>query len=220
MSIRILIVDDSHVMRAGLRAALAKWDDFEIVGEAVDGDEVVTMVRSLQPDLVVMDIEMRRVGGIEATRQLAEAFRDGPKVLMTSLYADDHLIAEGLRAGSVGYVLKTCISQDLAPAIRRIVQGGQFVSRRVAVLNGLGEGHHLPRIASELRRRLTPPELRLVDLLAEGSSDRSVADRLGLSDEPFESLCERVVMRLSLASRQELLTFAQVSEQFKEAVRA
>jgi len=90
MSIRILIVDDSHVMRAGLRAALAKWDDFEIVGEAVDGDEVVTMVRSLQPDLVVMDIEMRRVGGIEATRQLAEAFRDGPKVLMTSLYADDH----------------------------------------------------------------------------------------------------------------------------------
>lgn len=208
MSIRILIVDDSHVMRAGLRAALAKGDDFDVVGEAVDGDEVLAKVHSLEPDLVIMDIEMRRIGGIEATRQLSEACPDGPKVLMTSLYADDHLIAEGLRAGAAGYVLKTSISQDLAPAVRRVVQGGHFVSRRVAVLNGLGEGHHLPCIAFELRRRLTPPELRLVDLLGEGGSNRSVADRLGLSDEPFESLCDRVLMRLSLTSREELLMFA------------
>jgi DNA-binding NarL/FixJ family response regulator len=98
----------------------------------------------------------------------------------------------------------------LAPAIRRLLDGGQFVSRRVALLNGLGEGH-LPRIASELKRRLTPPESRLIDLLATGTSDRVVADRLGLPDEPFGSLCDRVVMRLSLDSREQLSKFARTT---------
>jgi DNA-binding NarL/FixJ family response regulator len=215
MPIRILIVDDSHIMRTGLRAALAKQGGFEVVGEAADGDEVLASVEALQPDLVIMDIEMRRVGGIEATRQLSEVFPAGPKILMTSLYADDHLIAEGLRAGAMGYVLKTCIIQDLVPAIRRLVDGGQFVSRRVALLNGLGEGH-LPRIAAELKRRLTPPELGLIDLLAARSGDRAVADRLEMPDEPFESLCDRLVMRLSLDSREQLSKFAR-AEQTVEA---
>lgn len=215
MSIRILIVDDSQVMRTGLRTALAKQGGFDVVGEAADGDEVLGLVESLQPDLVIMDVEMRRVGGIEATRQLSEASPGGPKILMTSLYADDHLIAEGLRAGAMGYVLKTCIIHDLVPAVRRLVDGGQFVSRRVATLNGLGEGH-LPRIAAELKRRLTPPELRLIDLLATQTSDRAVADHLGMSHGPFESLCDRLVMRLSLDSREQLSKFAQ-AEQAVEA---
>ena len=211
MSIRILIVDDSHVMRTSLRNTLVRQGGFDVVGEAADGDEVLALVDSLQPDLVIMDVEMRRVGGIEATRRLSEAFPTGPRILLTSLYADDHLIAEGLRAGAMGYVLKTCIIHDLAPAVRRLVEGGQFVSRRVATLNGLGEGH-LPRIAAELKRRLTPPELRLIDLLAEETSDRTVAQHLGLPDEPVESLCDRLVMRLSLDSREELSKFARADQ--------
>jgi DNA-binding NarL/FixJ family response regulator len=197
-------------MRAGLRAALAKRADFEVVGEAVDGDEVLSQVEALRPDLVVMDVEMRRVGGIEAARLLSEAFPASPRILMTSLYADDHLIAEALRAGAVGYVLKTCISQDLAAAARRVMDGGQFVSRRVAMLNGCGGQYHLPRIASELKRRLTSTEHRLVDLLAEGVSDQEAADRLGLPGLAFASLCDQVAFRLSLDTRDELATFARL----------
>ena len=208
MPIRILIVDDSQVMRTGLRAALAKQAGFEVVGEAADGDEVLALVESLEPDLVIMDVEMRRVGGIEATRRLSEVLPGGPKVLMTSLYADDHLIAEGLRAGAMGYVLKTCIVQDLAAAVCRVHAGDPFVSRRVAALNGMGEGHHLPRIAAELKRRLTPSELHLLDLLAEGTTRDSAAAQLGMTDEPFGSFCERVAHRLALDSCGELQTFA------------
>lgn len=208
MSIRILIVDDSDVMRAGLRAALAKRDDFVIVGEAADGDEVLAQVEALCPDLVIMDVEMRRVGGIDAARALSGACPEGPKILMTSLYADDHLIAETLRAGAMGYVLKTCMNQDLAAAVGRVVGGGQFISRRVAALQDSGGEEPLPRIAAELKRRLSPTENRLVDLLGEGRSDREAAITLGLSDEAYASLCDRTAFRLSLDEREELPSFA------------
>jgi DNA-binding NarL/FixJ family response regulator len=208
MSVRILIVDDSQVMRAGLRAALGKRDDLVVVGEAADGDEVLAQVEALCPDLVIMDVEMRRVGGIDAARTLSSARPDGPKILMTSLYADDHLIAETLRAGAMGYVLKACMNQELAAAVDRVMGGGQFISRRVAVLQDSGGQEPLPRIAAELRRRLSPTERRLVDLLGEGRSDREAAVALGLSDEAYGSLSDWIAFRLSLDARGELAGFA------------
>lgn len=138
MSIRILIVDDSDVMRAGIRAVLAKSGGFEVVGEASDGDEVPARVAALQPDLVIMDVEMRRVGGIEAARRLSESSLGEPLILMASLYADEHLVAEALRAGAGGYVLKNRIHQDLALALGEVVNGGQFVSCGVVTLEGAG----------------------------------------------------------------------------------
>jgi DNA-binding NarL/FixJ family response regulator len=207
MSIRILIVDDSHVMRAGIRAALAKRPEFEVVGEASDGDEVPALVTTLRPDLVIMDVEMRRVGGIEAARRLSESSPASPRILMASLYADDYLIAEALRAGATGYVLKTCIHQDLAPAVRRLKNGGQFISRRVAALEGAAWQYHLPRIASELKRRLGSTERRMLELLAEGLSSADAARCLGLTTAAFEALSDATALRLSLDTREELLDF-------------
>jgi DNA-binding NarL/FixJ family response regulator len=155
-----------------------------------------------------MDVEMKRVGGIQAARRLGELESAQPKVLMASLYADDHLIAEVLRAGAMGYVLKTCLLQDLADAAVRVVNGGQFVSRKVAVLEGVPDGYHLPRIAAELKRRLNFLEHRLMALLGEGLSDAEAARHLGLSASAFDSLAEATAFRFGLDSRQELIGYA------------
>jgi DNA-binding NarL/FixJ family response regulator len=122
-----------------MRTALAMPAEFEVVGEASDGDEAPALGAALQPDLVIMDVQMRRVGGIEAARRMSESSPDKPRILMASLFADDHSVAEALRAGASGYVLKNLIHRDLATAVRRLINGGQFVSRGVATREATGE---------------------------------------------------------------------------------
>jgi DNA-binding NarL/FixJ family response regulator len=216
MPVRILIVDDSLVMRAGLRAVLARCSDFAVVGEAADGDEVPSAVATLAPDLVILDIGMARVGGIDAARQLSAAAAaagsaGGPKILMLSLHCEEQMVAEAFRAGAVGYVVKTGISRDLIPAIRRVMDGGVFVGRGVGVAaadGGAGGLSRLPVVASELMRRLPPAASRLVGLIAEGHSDREAAGHLGLSETATRSLSEWVLSQLSLSTRDELAELA------------
>src|SRR5260221_14077422 len=115
MAVRILLVDDSAIVRSGYRALLGRAAGYEVVGEAEDGDEVLAAVERLRPDLVLMDVEMRRLGGLNATKHLTESLGTYPRVLMSSLHGDDHLVAEALRAGARGYLLKAAAAAEVFP---------------------------------------------------------------------------------------------------------
>jgi DNA-binding NarL/FixJ family response regulator len=208
MAVRILLIDDSAAVRGGYRSLLARTPGYEVVGEADDGDEVLPLVARLTPDLVLMDVEMRRVGGLSATRQLTESRGARPRVLMSSLHGDDHLVAEALRAGARGYLLKSAAAAELVPAVRVVMKGEFYVSRAMGLLNCSETGFHAPRAAGELMRRLTPLEGRLVRLMGGGRSDQQTLMELGLSAGSFNSLMSRVIGQLALKTREELAMIA------------
>ena len=128
MAVRILVVDDNASIREAYRAVLDRSPEFQVVGEAEDGDEVLVSVKAMRPDLVLMDVEMKRVGGLVATRLVSEASPGHPKILMSSLHGDHHLIAEAFREGARGYMLKTKAATELIPALRRVMHGELYVS--------------------------------------------------------------------------------------------
>jgi DNA-binding NarL/FixJ family response regulator len=197
MSVRILLVDDNAKMRQAYRALLSKAPEMTVVGEVEDGDETLEAVLRLGPNLVLMDVEMKRVGGLTATRLLSEVRPEHPKVLMISGHSDDVLVAEALRAGACGYLVKTRVAPELLPAIRKVMSGETYVSRleeAVQPAGGLG--------------RLSREEGRLVDLLAGGLSDAEAVEEMGFSRESFEVLLRGVMTRLGLGTREELIRFA------------
>ncbi|MDB5319572.1 MAG: two component transcriptional regulator, LuxR family [Phycisphaerales bacterium] len=203
------MVDDSAAVRGGYRSVLDRTPGHEIVGEAEDGDEVVTLVERLRPDLVLMDVEMRRVGGLRATRLLTESSGAHLRVLMSSLHGDDHLVAEALRAGARGYLLKSAAVAELIPAIGAVMKGQFYLSRAIGLLHRGARAFHAPRAAVELMRRLTPLEGRLVRLIGGGRSDQETSMELGLSAVSFTSLMSRVMAQLALETREE---FAMIAE--------
>jgi DNA-binding NarL/FixJ family response regulator len=137
MAVRILLVDDNAKMRLAYRALIAKAAELSVVGEVEDGDQTLEAVLRLNPDLVLMDVEMKRVGGLAATRLLSQLHPATPKVMMVSGHGDDHLVAEALRAGACGYLLKTRAALELVVAIRKVMAGGVFITERMGVDEGL-----------------------------------------------------------------------------------
>jgi DNA-binding NarL/FixJ family response regulator len=194
MSVRILLVDDNAKMRQAYRALLSKAPDMTVVGEVEDGDETLEAVLRLGPNLVLMDVEMKRVGGLTATRRLSEVRPENPKVMMVSGHGDELLVSEALRAGACGYLVKTRVALELLRAIRSVMAGETYVSGR--------------REGSPGTRRLSAVEERLLGLLAGGLSDAEAVEELGLSRESFECLLAGVMRRLSLGTREELIRFA------------
>jgi DNA-binding NarL/FixJ family response regulator len=153
-----------------------------------------------------MDVEMRRVGGLKAARTLFEVCGGHPKVLMSSLHGDDHLVAEAFRIGARGYILKGTAAGELVPAVHEAMQGGVYVSRR---LQGVDGGAVVsPRAARELIDRLSPLESQLLQLIANGNSDAATSTELGLSHAEFDALLKRVMRQLALHTREELTVFA------------
>ena len=196
-------------MRAALRSLLAQSADLEVIGEAADGDEVLAMIPPRKPDVVLLDVQMRRLGGIATTRAIATAYPGHPKVLLTSLHADEHMVAEGLRAGAAGYVFKTRLNQDLISALHAVADGGLFVSR--AVQSGACSEDcqpHPPLVISELARRLSPTEATLVSLVGRGCTDDEAARQMEMRLDDLSRLLNRVTRHLSLATRDELARFA------------
>jgi DNA-binding NarL/FixJ family response regulator len=198
MSVRILLVDDNAKMRQAYRALLSKAPDMTVVGEVDDGDETLEAVLRLGPNLVLMDVEMKRVGGLTATRWLSAVRPEHPKVIIVSGHGDDLLVSEALRAGACGYLVKTRVAPELLKAIRKVMAGETYVSGRL---------ENVPQ-SPEVSRRLSGVEERLLGLLAGGLSDAEAVDELGLSPESFEGLLQGVMTRLSLGTREELIRFA------------
>lgn len=207
MSIRILIADDHAVVRTGLRALLASDPALEFVGEAGDGAEVLHQVETLSPDLVLLDITMPPINGIETAKQLKKKY---PKliVLFLTMHEDEGLLHEALRVGAAGYVVKRAEEAEILHAIHAVTEGDLYVhpSMTRALLH--------QAITSEQRRGapvepLTPRELDVLHLLARGNTNRQAAEVLGLSVRTVENHRANLMGKLGISSRVELVSYAE-----------
>jgi len=205
MSIRILLADDHSIMRDGIRALLGKYPEFLVVGEAQNGREAVQQALKLHPDVVIMDIAMPDLNGIEATRQLI-AQNPRMKIIALSMHADKRFVTEMLTAGASGYLQKNCAFKNLEKAIRVAVSGQIYLSPEITgvVVASL---KLLPSSAAPANP-LSPKEREVLQLLAEGSATKEIADRLGVSAKTIDTHRQRIMDKLGLRSIAELTKFA------------
>ncbi|KAA0256055.1 response regulator transcription factor [Acidobacteria bacterium ACD] len=205
--IRVLIADDHAILREGIRALLSPCDDIEVAGEAADGREAVEKAEALSPDVVLMDIAMPGLGGLEATLELKR--RGLPvKVVVLTQYEDAEYVQRFLKAGVDGYVLKKAAGADLAAAIRAVHRGGLVLDPAVArqamrEKEGTAEGGE-----ADPYETLTDREKQVLKLVAEGKANKEVAQLLGISVKTAMSHRERLLEKLGLHGRTELIRFA------------
>jgi two-component system response regulator NreC len=206
--IRILIADDHGIVRKGLRLQLEQNTDFEVVGEATEGREAVRMAEELLPDVVIMDIAMPTLNGIQATTQLV---KKNPQigVIILSMYSDETYLMRTLAAGAKGYLLKDSADVDLHRAVEVVAQGKPFFSPAIA-------GTLLEDYMRQLQQRglqdsydlLTEREKEILQLLAEGKSNKDVAGILNLSTNTVETHRTRIMQKLDLHSTADIVLYA------------
>ncbi len=208
MTIRVLLADDHAVVRAGIKALLEREPGIEVVGEAATGREALAMTRQLQPDVVVMDISMPDMDGLEATRQISDAGLPS-KVLILTVHAQEQYLLPLLKAGAYGYVVKTSTPTDLLEAIRVVHRGNVFLyPSGASLLLGdylHGAGEEGPQSPSHL---LTVREQEILKLAASGHTDREIGARLVLSPSTVASHRARIMEKLGLSRRHELVEYA------------
>jgi DNA-binding NarL/FixJ family response regulator len=204
--IRVLLADDHAILREGVRALLALCDDIEVVGEAVDGRSAVEATRSLDPDVVVMDIAMPGLGGLEATLEIKKAGLRS-KILVLSQYDEREYVRRLLKAGVSGYLLKKSAGGELANAIRAVHRGGLVLDPEVARIAMEDAGPAAPG-GSDPYETLTDREKQVLKLVAEGLANKEVADVLGISVKTAMSHREKVMEKLGVHNRTELVRFA------------
>jgi len=206
--IRILLVDDHTVVRQGLRRILESDDEIEIIGEAGDGRSAVEMATKMHPHVVVMDIALPELNGIEATRQVTKR-NEGVKVLILTMHSDDVYVRQSLKAGARGYLLKDSEDMDLLKAIKAISRGGSFFSPAVSkvLLQGyLGDGGG--REVEDNLALLTDREREVLQLIAEGKTNKEVAVSLSVSVNTVETHRKHIMEKLDLHNTAELVRFA------------
>src|SRR6266516_79931 len=205
--IRVLLVDDHAVVRKGLRALLDREPGIEVVGEAEDGEQAVHAADRLRPDVILMDLEMPRLGGIEATRKIAEKHPDTKIVVLTSHAAAEDVFP-ALKAGALGYLLKHSAPEDVLRAIHQANQGETVLHPAIArmVLQEL----HRPAQAKQAQTTdpLSESELEVLRLLARGMSNQEIADRLVVSEATVRSHVSSILRKLQLASRTQAALYA------------
>ena len=201
--IRILLADDHAVVRQGFRMILAAEPDMVIVGEAANGRDAVELAERLQPDLVVMDVAMPELNGIEATRRLGES-SPRTRVLALSMHKDSVYVREILRAGARGYLLKDAFDSDLVAAVRAVARGEGYLSPAVS-----------DAVLTDYRKHVTDPldlltsrEREILQMLAEGKTNKEIATSLELSVYTVDAHRGRVMEKLNLHSIGELVRFA------------
>jgi DNA-binding NarL/FixJ family response regulator len=209
MPFRMLVADDHEVVRRGLFYLLKTQPDCEICGEAADGREAVEKAQKLRPDVVILDIGMPRLNGLEATRQILKILPD-TKILILTLHDSDQIVREVLDAGARGFLLKSDAARDLVAAIEALRRDEIYFTPKVAsmVLNGYLHRDPLPVAGNESRGRLTPREREIVQLLAEGKSSKEVAATLGLSVKTAETHRSNIMRKLDLHSVSDLVLYA------------
>ena len=192
--ITILLVDDHQLVRAGLRALLESVDDLRVVGEAGEGDAAVEMVVAQRPDVVLMDLSMPRVDGVEATRRLAAAGVDTLVVVLTS-FADQPRVQAALAAGAVGYLLKDSDPRDVIAAVRQAAAGHVPIDARVA--QALLPGSQTPAAGHTLSGR----EAEVLSLVAQGMANKQIARQLGISERTVKAHLGKVFRQIGVADR-------------------
>jgi DNA-binding NarL/FixJ family response regulator len=204
---RILIADDHAILREGVRALLATADDIEVVGEAADGREAIDLAQTLEPDVILMDVAMPGLGGLEATLEIRRLV-PRTKILVLSQYGEPEYVRRFLKAGVSGYVLKKAAGADLVSAIRAVMRGGLVldpeVARTAVQENGTPETGEAP----DAYESLTDREKQVLKLVAEGHTNKEIADLLGISVKTAMSHREHVMLKLQVHNRTELVRFA------------
>ncbi|MGQ9918030.1 MAG: response regulator [Bryobacteraceae bacterium] len=201
--IRILLADDHSMVRQGFRRILEAQADFEIVGEACDGKQAVELAAQLRPDVVVMDVAMPGLNGIEATRRICES-SPRTRVLALSMHREGVYVREILRAGARGYLLKDAFDADLVAAVRAVARGDGYIAPAVADCVLADYRQHV----SDPVDLLTAREREILQLIAEGMTNKEIASRLNLSVYTVDAHRGRIMEKLNLHSVGELVRFA------------
>jgi DNA-binding NarL/FixJ family response regulator len=208
MPIRILLADDHEVVRDGVRALLEKQTDMSIVGEAADGHEAAQLAEELRPDVVIMDIGMPNLNGIDATRRILAAHPD-VAILILSMHQDESYVLRSLKAGAKGYLLKDSLRGDVLDAIRAVANGRSFLTRKIRRMmqedyireleqRGLEDSYDL----------LTDREREVLQLAAEGKPNKEIAGALSISLTTVETHRAHILQKLGLHSVPELILYA------------
>jgi DNA-binding NarL/FixJ family response regulator len=205
---RVLLADDHTLIRAGLRLVIDQEPEFTVVGEAADGRQAVALAEQLKPDIVVMDIGMPGLNGIEACRQVRENLPD-TQVVMLSMHSDEGYVLRALKAGARAYLLKDSAEADLARAIRAASEGKSFFSPSVGKVLLEDYMRTLQRTGAEdSYELLSPREREILQLVAEGKSSKEIAGLLNLSVHTVETHRARVMQKLNLRGIPELTLYA------------
>jgi len=202
--IRVLIADDHAVVRQGLRTFLEVQDDIEVVGEAADGLEALSMVEVLSPDVVVMDLLMPRLSGIEATQRIGELLPATKVIVLTSFLDDDKVFA-AVRAGAAGYLLKDVRPQELGEAIRTVSRGEALLHPAVAakLMHEFAHENHPPGVQT-----LTKREMEVLRLIARGRANKEIALELGVAEKTAKTHVSNILQKLNLADRTQAALYA------------
>lgn len=188
--VTLLLVDDHFVVRSGLAASLELEDDLRVVGEVDSGEAVAAAYERLQPDLVLMDLQLPGMTGIEATAALLRS-QPGARVLIFSTFARDEEVQSALRAGALGYLQKSSSRDDLLWAVRTVAQGGRYLSEELA--RRLDERQAEPEI--------TPRELEILALVAQGNANKAIAAQLGIGEDTVKQHVSRILAKLRVQDR-------------------
>lgn len=204
MAIRILIVDDQSLFREALRTLLSAYPDLEVVGDASNGEEAIRLAVKLNPDVILMDLRMPVVDGVEATKRITQQSKK-IKVIVLTTFDDDENVFEGLRAGAVGYLLKDVSSEKLTEAIRAANRGEYFllpsiVAKVVTEFSKIS--HPAPKsFDTFLSDPLSPREIEILRLVATGASNREIADKLVISEGTVKNHLSNILGKLGVHDR-------------------
>ncbi|WAC90183.1 response regulator transcription factor [Mycobacterium sp. Aquia_213] len=204
--VAVLLVDDQELVRSGLRRILRRKDGFNIVGECSDGDQVLDAVAAHRPDVVVMDLRMKRIDGIEATRQLA--IHDGPPVLALTTFNEDELLSRALRAGATGYVLKDSLAEELIRAVRSVAKGESYLDP--AVTSRVLSTYRTATRATygDATSELTARELDVLRLVARARTNTEIAAELHISEVTVKGHIRRIFGKLDVRNRAAAIVYA------------
>ncbi len=206
--IRVLLADDQKILREGLKMIMGMDDDIEIIGTAEDGEEAVFLTKELNPDVIVMDIKMPKLNGVEATKRI-KIFNESVKIIILTTFKDEEFIQEAIRYGAMGYLLKDATPDEIIDAVKKVYKGGALMNPDVAnyVLNKMShlmnEENHLEFDKSILSKR----ELEIIHYLTKGMSNKEISNELFLSEGTIKNNISRILDKLSLRDRTQLALF-------------
>lgn len=203
--IRLVIVDDEPLVRSGLDAILSGEDDLEVVGEAGDGADVPALVRSLRPDVVLMDVRMPRIDGLQATRTLLAAADGAPKVIVLTTFGSDDYVYEALRSGAAGFLLKRSPPEEIIQAIRTVAAGESIIYPDA--IRQLAGSHGTTR-RSQTLARLSAREAEVLEQLAAGLNNAEIAAGMFLSSETVKSHVASLLAKLDVRDRTQAVILA------------
>ncbi|MGI5199750.1 response regulator transcription factor [Streptomyces sp. CA-288835] len=205
MPVTVLLVDDEPLVRAGLRAVLEAQHDLEVVGEAADGAAVIPLVRQLRPEVVLMDVRMPLMDGIEATRAVLRTVDRPPKIVVVTTFENDEYVYEALRAGADGFLLKRARPAEIVHAVRLVAEGESLLFpasvRQLAAEYGDGGGGNPAARAVLERASLTEREAEVLRLMTRGLSNAEIAERLVVGTETVKSHVSAVLAKLGARDR-------------------